>query len=125
MNPKFAQTLYGLGTAVSALVGVLLIWGGIDAGAADSLNQIIGGLLALMSGAANAVAAKRTSGQRKEDMFDKQAPADAAVTAIQQTVQNVSQAQAELDKVKQAATDALSAVPGVGPLTQKIIDSLA
>ncbi|MCG7607067.1 hypothetical protein [Mycobacterium sp. CnD-18-1] len=125
MNPKIAQTIYQLGVAVSAVVGVLLVWGGIDAGAADSVNQIIGGLVALIPGATSAVAAKRVSEQRKDGTLDKVAPADAAVTAIQQTVENVSQAQAELDKVKQAATDALSAVPGAGPLTQKIIDSLA
>lgn len=122
MNPKIAQSLYQLGTVVSGLVGLFLVWGGIDAGAADSLNQIIGGLLALMPGAANAVAAKRVSGQRKDGTLGS--PADQVTKGVQAVLEAQAQATAEVEKVKQAVTAAVGTVPGMGPLAQQLINSV-
>lgn len=51
-------------------------------------------------------------------------PADAAINAIQQTVEGAQQAQSDLERLKQAATGAFSQTPVVGPLSQAAIDSL-
>lgn len=53
-----------------------------------------------------------------------QAPADAAITAIEETVKQATTAVSEVDRVKQAASDVLGRVPVVGPLAQQIINTI-
>jgi hypothetical protein len=48
MTPKVRQSIYRLGTAVSALLGLALIWGGISQGTADHINTVLAGLVALL-----------------------------------------------------------------------------
>ena len=55
---------------------------------------------------------------------DQPAPADAAITAIQETVKQATSAVNEVDRIKQAANEVLSQVPVVGPLAQRVIDSI-
>ena len=62
--------------------------------------------------------------QRKDGTLDTAAPADAAITAIQETVDNVNVATSELDRLKQAASDVFGSVPVVGPLAQAAIDAV-
>ncbi|AHG24348.1 holin [Mycobacterium phage Jamie19] len=128
MNSKIAQTIYVAGSVVTGIVGIALIWGGIDAGTADSINQIIGGIGVLVGGSgASTTAAVRITKQVKDGLFDKAAPADAAITAIEQTVQAATDASAEVERVKQVASDALGAVvdsaqSNLGPLAQQAVE---
>ena len=55
---------------------------------------------------------------------DQPAPADAAITAIQQTVAQAQNAVSEVERIKNAASDALGHVPVVGPLASAVIDSV-
>ena len=50
MSPKLAQSLYLGGSIVTSVLGIALIWGGIDAGTAANLGQIVGGLVSLLGG---------------------------------------------------------------------------
>ena len=127
MNSKIAQTIYLGGTVVSGIIGITLIWGGIDAGTADSLNQIIGGIGVLLGGSGAAgTAAVRVNKQRKDGTFDTPpSPADQVIQALPTVVEQATQAVAELDRVKQAATDALgSTVTILGPLAKQAIDAI-
>lgn len=51
-------------------------------------------------------------------------PADAAITGVQQTVQNAVNATAELDRVKDAVGQILGNVPVLGPLATQVLNSL-
>jgi hypothetical protein len=57
-----------------------------------------------------------------------QAPVDQAIGSIQQTVQDAVSAASDLDKLRQAATDALANAPVIGPvlgpLATQVINSL-
>lgn len=55
---------------------------------------------------------------------EQPAPADAAITAIQETVKQATAAANEVDRIKQAANDVLSQVPVVGPLAQQVINNI-
>lgn len=55
---------------------------------------------------------------------DQPAPADAAINAIQQTVAQAQSAVSEVERIKNAASDALGHVPVVGPLASAVIDSV-
>lgn len=124
MPPKIRQTIYGLGTILSAGLGIALVWGGIGSDAANSVNQVLAGVLALLGAGAPAVAAGTVAKQRKDGTLDSQPPADAAITAIQETVRQAGVAAAEVDRVKVAVSDALGQVPVLGPLAKQVIDSI-
>lgn len=67
MNPKLRQSLYFGGSIVTGILGIALIWGGIDAGAADNINSIVSGLVSLLGGTApTAVAGAKVNQQRKD-----------------------------------------------------------
>lgn len=123
MTPKLAQTLYQLGALVSAVLGIALIWGGIDSGAADSINQIIGGLVALIPGATNAVAGKRVSTQRNDGTFETVAPADQVINGVQAVIEAQAKAQTDIDRVKDVVTAVIGTVPVLGPLAQAAINA--
>lgn len=53
-----------------------------------------------------------------------QSSAEQVVTGLQAVIDAKSQADADIDKVKAAAQDALGQVPVVGPLAQRVINSI-
>jgi hypothetical protein len=124
MSPKIRQTIYQLGTIIPAVLGIALVWGGIDDGAANSIAQIITGLVSLLGAGAPAIAATKVSQQTKDGTFDDVSPADAVVNGVQAVIQAQADASAELDKVKQAVTNAVGVIPGMGPLAAQIINNL-
>jgi hypothetical protein len=115
MTPKVRQSIYRLGTAVSALLGLALIWGGISQGTADHINTVLAGLVALLSGGAPAVAARTVKEQAKGGVFDSVPVAEQAITAIQATIEQAITAQADVQRVAEAVTSAVSGSP-VGPV---------
>lgn len=115
MTPKVRQSIYRLGTAVSAILGLALIWGGISQGTADHVNTVIAGLVALLGGIPPAIAGKTVKEQAKQGAFDSVPPAEQAITAIQATIEQAITAQADVQRVTDAVTTALSNTP-VGPV---------
>lgn len=123
MNPKLAQTIYGVGTIVTSIVGIALLWGGIDAGTADSIGQIVGGIGVLLGGTpVAATAAVRTTRQIKDGTLGS-TPADAVVNGLQAIVATKAQAEADIATVKQAAESVLGQTP-LGPLASAVINSI-
>lgn len=51
-------------------------------------------------------------------------PADAAITAIQATVEHAQTAISEVDRLKDAAGTVLGGLPGIGPLAEALIRSV-
>lgn len=124
MGPKARQTLYLGGTIVTGIIGIALLWGGIDSTTANSVNQIVGGLGVLLGGTSSAVAAAKTGQQRKDGTFDQLSPADAIINALPAVLDAKAQAEADIQRVTEAARDALGQVPVVGPLAEQVIASV-
>ena len=124
MTPKIRQTLYGVGTIATAILGILSVWGVVHPAAASTLTTALTGLLTLLGVGAAGTAAAVTHKQRKEGMFDAQSPADVVVTGINAVLQQAEQAQAEVDRVKDAVSAAVATVPILGPLAQQAINRL-
>ncbi len=122
MTPKIRETLYYVGTIIPAILGLAMIWGGIDAGVAANIGDIVAGILALVGATAPATAAVKVRQQRKDGTFDDVAPADAVVKNVQAVIDQAANAAAELDKVKNVITGAVNIVPGMGPLAQQLIN---
>ncbi len=124
MTPKIRQTVYLLGTVVSSIIGAILLWGGIDAGMAEHLNEVITGLVALLGAGAPAIAASTVNKQRKDGTLDSIAPADAVISGVQAVIEAKAAAEAEVDRVKNAVSDITSTAPVLGSLAQQVIDSI-
>lgn len=125
MSPKVRESLYYLGTIITGVLGVALVWGGIDAGAADNIGDILAGFLALIGASAPAVAAKKVNEQRKDGTLEAVSPADAVVNGVQAVIEQTVNANAELERVKQAVTGAVGVIPGIGPLAAQVINSFS
>ncbi|AIS73773.1 holin [Mycobacterium phage SemperFi] len=123
MSPKFRQTLYYLGTIVPGVLGIALIWGGIDAGAAQNLGDIIAGALNLIGATAPATAAVKVNQQRKDGTLTSSA-VDQVINGVQAVIEKQQSAQAELDKVKDAVTGVINVIPGLDPLVQQAINAV-
>lgn len=123
MSPKIRESLYYIGTIIPGVLGLALVWGGIDAGAAEHIGDVIAGALALLGATAPATAAVKVNQQRKEGVFDTVAPVDAVVKNVQAVIEAQAAATADLERVKTAVTSAVGVVPGIGPLAQQVINA--
>lgn len=126
MSPRIRQSVYYLGTVVSGILGIALLFHGVSADAAGNINSMVAGLVALLGGSAPAaIAAHNVSKQRKEGTLDfSGSPEQQAVDAINAVSAQAQAATAALDKVKAAASDVLSTIPVFGPLAKQVIDSV-
>lgn len=125
MTPRIRQTAYGLGTIATTIVTILALWNGIDGGTATALGNAITGLLGLLGVGATATAGVVLTRQRKEGTLDfTGTAAEQAVSAIDAVTTQAVKASAELDRVRNAVSDAFGAIPVVGPLAQQVIDSV-
>ena len=122
MTPKIRQTIYYIGAAVPSILGLALIWGGIDQGAADSIGDIIAGFLNLIGAAAPATPAIKVGQQRKDGTLDNLSPAEQVAKSVQDVIEKQVQANADLQAVKQAVTGAVGTIPGIGPLAGQLIN---
>lgn len=128
MNAKIRQTIYALGTVITGILSIALIWGGIDAGTANNISQIIAGAITLLGGTAvTGVAASVTGKQRKDGTLDTN-PVDQVLGGLQAITEATAKAADDLDKITTGITDALGQVPVVGaelgPVAQQIIDAV-
>lgn len=124
MSPKVRETLYYLGTVIPGILGIALIWGGIDAGAAESIQSILVGALNLIGAAAPATAAVKVRQQRKDGTLSA-SPVEQVTKGVEQVLAAKQAAEAEVEKVKQALETAVSgAVPVLGPLAAQVINSV-
>lgn len=124
MTPKSRQTIYLLGTIIPSILGLAVLWGGFDQGAAQNVGQIIAGLVALLGAGAPAVAASTIAKQKKDGTFDTVAPADQVINGVQAVIEAQAHATAELERAKQAVVEVAGVVPVFGPLAQQVIRSL-
>ena len=122
MNSKMRQSAYLLSTMASGIVGLLLLWSGIDSGTASGLNEIIGGLGALLAGGGPALASRSLRKQESEGMFKDISPADQVISSVKTVMETRDAALAEVDRVRQAVSDSVGNIPVLGPLAQQAIN---
>ncbi|QCG76865.1 holin [Mycobacterium phage XianYue] len=129
MSPKVRQTIYYLGTLVPGILGIALIWGGIDAGAAQNIGDIIAGALNLIGAGVPATAAITVGKQRKDGTLTT-SPVEQVTKGIEAVVAARNAAQAEVDKVTTAVGGVLNDVQAaanavnLGPLAAQIINGI-
>lgn len=126
MTPQIRRTIYQLGTLVSSVLGLALIWGGISQGTADHINTVLAGLIALISGGAPAVAARTVKEQTKQGAFDAVPNAEAAIKYVQAAFDDRERTAADAQRIVDVVANALptavsTAAQQVGGLVDQAI----
>lgn len=124
MTPKIRQTLYAVGTIATAILTLLSAWRVLDPSTASTVSAALAAVLGMFGVGAAGTAAVVTAQQRKDGTFDTVSPADQVVAGIDAVLKAQQQAQAEVERVKTAVTEAVKDVPVLGPLAQQAIDRL-
>lgn len=119
MNPKIAQTLYALGTVVTSVVGIALLWGGVDAGTANGIGQIVGGLGVLFGGTPQlGLATARTGRQINTGTLGS--PEERVIAGLNELAATKVAAETSLSNITNVAQDVLGVIPGGAALQSDI-----
>lgn len=124
MTPKVRQILYACGLVAFAILTMLSALKVIDENAAASISAALTAVLGLFGVTVSGTAAWAVTKQQKRGAFDEHSPADQVVSGINAVLNQAQQAQAEVDRVKEAVSQAVSQVPVLGPLAQQALDRL-
>jgi glucan phosphoethanolaminetransferase (alkaline phosphatase superfamily) len=124
MTPKVRQILYVCGVVAFALLTVLSATRVIDGETAASVSAALTAVLGLFGVTVSGVAYGAVTKQQHNGTFDSKSPADQVVNGINQVIAQAEQAQAEVERVKDAVSNAVADVPILGPLAQQAIDRL-
>lgn len=124
MSPKFRQTVYSLGAIATSVLTLLSVWRVLDPNTASSVSAGLAALLSLFGVGAAGTAAVMTGQQRKDGTFEHPSPADQVVNGIQAVLEAQKKAQEEVERVKEAVSDAVGTVPVLGPLAKEALDQI-
>lgn len=124
MTPKVRQILYAVGLVLFAILTVLSTFKIIDQETAASVSAALTAVLGLFGVTVSGVAGWAVTQQQKNGAFEEHSPADQVVSAINQVLAQAENAQAEVDRVKDAVSQAVGQVPVLGPLAQQALDRL-
>lgn len=113
MTPKLRQILYVIGLVIFTGLTVLSTFKIIDPNTAASVSAALTTILGLFGVTGFGVAANAVNKQIKNGAFEDVSPADQAVAAIQATVAQAGTAVSDLDRVRQAAADAVNSATQV------------
>jgi glucan phosphoethanolaminetransferase (alkaline phosphatase superfamily) len=124
MPPNVRQILYSLGVLAFALLALLSTLRIIDETVAASVSAALTAVLGLFGVTVSGVAYGAVTKQQKEGTFNHPSPADQVVTGLNAVIEQANNAQAEVDRVKEAVSTAVRDVPVLGPLAQQALDRL-
>lgn len=123
-DPRAAQMVYTIGKIVSAVIGLLAIYKGIDSGAKDNLELIIGGIVGLFPVASQQVAQSRVSEQRKDGTFDTLTPAEMVAKGLENAAVQQEYHKAQDQIIQASITSAISNIPVFGPIAAKAMKDM-
>lgn len=124
MTPKIRQSIYAVGTIATALLGLLSLWKIVDPATANLVNASLAGLLSLLGVGAAGTAAVVTSRQRHDGTFDRVDPADAVVNGIDAVLRAKQEAEAQVERVREAVGNAVNDIPVLGPNAKEVLDRI-
>lgn len=124
MKPKARQILYTAGVVAFACLTVLSTFKVIEPDVAANVSAAVTTVLGLFGVTVSGTAAYNVTKQAKNGAFDEVSPADKVVNSINEVLVQAQTAQAEVERVKDAVSQAVKDVPVLGPLAQQAIDSL-
>ena len=129
MSPKARQILYVVGVVAFAVLTILSTTKVIDGNTAASISAALTAVLGLFGVTVSGTAALAVTRQKNSGAFEEHSAADQVVNGINAVINQAQNAQAEVDRVKEAVITAVNDVPIIGttlgPLAQQAIDRLS
>ncbi|UJD21107.1 holin [Mycobacterium phage SororFago] len=123
---KIRQYFYLGSTAVAGLLPLLIALGALGSDSASAINEILLQVGSLIGAGAAGTAGVIVAKQRKEGTID--APVtpvlDQVINGIPVVVAQAAQAQADLERLRNAATDVVGDLPIFGKEAADLIESL-
>lgn len=124
MTPKFRQVLYAVGMVAFSALTLLSTFKVIDPNTAASVSAALTAVLGVFGVTVSGVATYNVSKQINNGSLAPSSPADQVINGIDQVLAQAQHAQSEVERVKDAVTQAVQDVPVLGPLAKQAIDSL-
>lgn len=130
MTAEVRQWFYRIAALASAVVPILVATRLVTESQGNQWLGLIAAIGGILGVAGSGTAAVVLGKQRKDGTLDPApevpvvSPADQVIAGLPAVVQQAEAAVAELDRVKQAASDVLGQAPILGPLAQQAIDSM-
>lgn len=124
MTPKFRSILYVVGLLAFGALTLLSTFKIIDPNTAANVSAALTAILGLFGITISGVAGHAVNRQIKNGAFDEISPADQVINGLDAVTAAAQNAQAEVQRVKDAVSNAVKDVPVLGPLAQQAIDSL-
>lgn len=123
MSPKIRQSFYYVSTIITSVLGLALLYGGLKAGTAEHITEVLAGLGGLLGAAGPAVAAKKVGDQVKDGTLATD-PTVQISNGIKQVQDQLDAAQAQANAVKAIISTGLDNVPVLGPLAADVLDRI-
>lgn len=123
MTPKIRQTYYYLSSIVTAVIGLALLYGGLKAGTADNITDIIGGLGGLLGAGGGALAGKKVGEQTKDGTLASD-PTTQIANGIQQVQKQLDAARAQAEATKAIVSNVFDDIPVLGPLATQALNQI-
>jgi hypothetical protein len=123
---KIRQYFYLGSGAIAGLLPLLVALGAIGGDKASAVTEILTQVGSLLGGAGAITAGVIVSKQRKDGTIDAEpvSAVERAINAIPVVVQEAAAANANLERLRQVATDAVGSIPVYGPEARAIIEGL-
>ncbi|AER48723.1 holin [Mycobacterium phage Alma] len=123
---KIRQYYYLASGAIAGILPLLVGLGVIDASKSESLTQVVLALGSLLGAGVGVTAGSVLAKQRKDGTVGSAPaePVDVVVQAIPQVIEKAAKAQADLERLKTAAAEAIGNVPVYGDDAKAIINAL-
>lgn len=124
MTPKIRNGLYGVGLIATGVLTLLSLFSILDPNTAATVSAQLAGLLSLLGVGATGTAAVITHKQRKDGTFDTVDPADQVVNGIDAVLRAQQEAQQQVERVKNAVSNAVRDIPILGPSAKEALDRI-
>lgn len=124
MSAKLRQSFYYVSTIVTGLIGLGLLYGGLSAGLADHVTEVLAGIGGLLGATGPALAAGKVKEQRKDGTFDSLDPASQVAAGMKAVQAQLDAARSQAEAVKAVVSNVVDDVPVLGPLAADVLDRI-
>lgn len=124
MSPKIRQSLYALGTIATSVLTLASLWSIVSPAAASSISAALTALLGLAGAGAAGTAAVVTNKQRHEGVFDASDPVTQVTKGVQAVRDNIANAKAQAEAVREAVSNVVDDVPILGPMAADALSKI-
>lgn len=124
MSAKLRQSFYYVSTIITGIIGIGLLYGGLSAGLADHVTEVLAGIGGLLGATGPALAGAKVKEQRKDGTFDSLNPAAQVAAGMKAVNEQLAAARAQAEAVKVVVSEAVDDVPVLGPLAADALKKL-